>query len=210
MEQGDGRLGIRCQVSGVRWRRDSARLKLTAIPHSLSSIRDSLGTKSNFQFTIDHLQFIPLLLFLVFFGLAVPALAHAELLSASPAPGESLGQSPAEIRLRFSEPIGSGSDIFVFSERFIYLEGLTTRIEGESELVVALPPLAPNDYTVQWTAVSSDGHSVSGSYSFRVAEGLSFTNRLLPAGITLMIVVTLVGIVLFLRRGKHETSSNRL
>lgn len=163
------------------------------------------------QFTIHKPPFtISLLLLLLWLACVAPAFAHAELLSASPSPGETLEKSPAEIRLAFSEPIGAGSDVFVFSEGFTYIDKLTTRIERERELVATLPPLAPDDYTVQWTAVSSDGHSVSGSYSFRVAAASSTILPLWQIAIALLILVTLVGFVLFLRRGRHETSSNRL
>ncbi|MGH2524130.1 MAG: copper resistance protein CopC, partial [Anaerolineales bacterium] len=38
-------------------------------------------------------------------------------------------------------------------------------------LRAALPaPLAPSTYTVQWKAVTGDGHSVEGSYQFGVSE----------------------------------------
>jgi methionine-rich copper-binding protein CopC len=93
------------------------------------------------------------------------AYAHAQLLQASPAPGAQLVDSPAEIRLTFSEPLLAGSRITVYGQNFSPTIELAPEIAG-AELFAAVPPLEPGDYTVQWTAVSQDGHPLSGSYTF--------------------------------------------
>ncbi len=99
-----------------------------------------------------------------------PAAAHAELVSASPAPGAQLAQSPAEIRLTFNEPVATTSAIVLLAEGFQPVEGLVGQFSADrpQEIFVPLPELAAGVYTVQWTAASGDGHEISGTYSFSV------------------------------------------
>lgn len=98
------------------------------------------------------------------------ALAHSDLVAAEPQPGAQLADSPAEIRLTFSEPVADGSRIVVLGENFAQVEGLVPQFNPEipEQVYTPLPPLAPGVYTVQWAATSDDGHEVSGAYSFSV------------------------------------------
>ncbi|MGH2524071.1 MAG: copper resistance CopC family protein, partial [Anaerolineales bacterium] len=101
---------------------------------------------------------------------ASPALAHASLVSADPAPGVTVPATFAEISLTFDEALIPGSTFTLFTNSFQKLEGISPRVEGVM-LRAALPaPLAPSTYTVQWKAVTGDGHSVEGSYQFGVSE----------------------------------------
>lgn len=111
--------------------------------------------------------FICLTLCLVAAGSAA---AHAELVSASPAPGAQLAGSPAEIRLTFSEPVASSSSIVLLTADFQPVEGLVGQFAADrpQEIYAPLSELAPGVYTVQWTAASDDGHEISGTYSFSV------------------------------------------
>lgn len=111
--------------------------------------------------------FISLALCLIAAGSAA---AHAELVSASPAPGAQLTESPAEIRLTFNEPVATTSAIVLLAEGFQPVEGLVGQFSADrpQEIFVPLPELAAGVYTVQWTAASDDGHEISGTYSFSV------------------------------------------
>ncbi len=40
--------------------------------------------------------------------------------------------------------------------------------EASTDVAVPLPPLDPDDYTVEWRALGGDGHAMSGSFSFTV------------------------------------------
>lgn len=99
-----------------------------------------------------------------------PLYAHAELIESSPAPGDELITSPTEIRLKFNETVTADSTIILFTPTFQTIAGLTTATDPNDPMVItaSLPPLAPNSYTVQWTAVSADGHQITGSYTFEV------------------------------------------
>lgn len=96
-------------------------------------------------------------------------LAHNELRQTNPAAGEILNQSPAEIRLTFSEPPTNGY-ITLYNAQFQEIPGLTVLPPEENgyELAAALPQLEDGTYTVQWLTLSADNHTVSGSFQFSV------------------------------------------
>ena len=101
-------------------------------------------------------------------GTAVPAppiLAHAELISATPAPGSSV-ETLTEIQLIFSEPIAADGQIELLQD-FVSAANLEPKVDPNDAtmLVTAVPPLPDDVYTVQWSVTSVDGHPVSGSYS---------------------------------------------
>ena len=97
--------------------------------------------------------------------------AHARLQTASPAPNSELDQSPSEIKLAFTEPIEVRlSRITVRSGEQSQTPGIS-RVPGDPRsCLAALTPLRPGAYVVEWRVVSSDGHAMSGSYSFTVRE----------------------------------------
>ena len=97
------------------------------------------------------------------------AAVHAHLVSSSPEDGEALSESPALIRLVFSEPVEVGlSHIIVWSAR----DSLEIRVRADSTdaqtLIGDLPHLAPAEYQVDWRVVSADGHPVAGVFRFTV------------------------------------------
>lgn len=111
------------------------------------------------------------LILLVLAGTAVftpRVLAHAELVSASPTPGSSV-EMLRELRLTFSEPIEANGRIDLMQD-FVPAAELTPTVDPQNanELVTAVPPLPDGVYTVQWTVTSTDGHSISGSYSLGI------------------------------------------
>jgi len=106
------------------------------------------------------------------FCLAVPeqALAHAQLVSSTPAANEMAIPPPTELRLKFSEGVelkftkvtltGPGSKAVK--------TGPAKLDPSDSSLLIvplASPP-ADGQYTVNWQAVAKDGHKTKGSYSF--------------------------------------------
>lgn len=96
--------------------------------------------------------------------------AHAELVAASPAPGEVLVASPELIWLQYSEPLRPGSKVTLFGTGFRAVAGVQAVLDltEPTRLVATVPVLVPDDYTVQWTSVSVDGDTLSGSYTFRL------------------------------------------
>jgi methionine-rich copper-binding protein CopC len=95
------------------------------------------------------------------------AQAHAAVREATPAANSTVRGSPAEIRIRFTKEIAEGSTITV--------TGPTGRVENGKPLVepyvmrIGLKPLVAGKYTVQWHAMSADGHETDGRYTFTVS-----------------------------------------
>lgn len=99
------------------------------------------------------------------------AFAHATLTKAVPADGATVA-SPATLTLTFSEPVSpdfsgatvtgpDGAAIATGSADFDAATGSEMRLPINAML-------APGSYTVNWHALSDDGHKVKGSYSFTV------------------------------------------
>ncbi|WP_420643786.1 copper resistance CopC family protein [Candidatus Leptofilum sp.] len=96
--------------------------------------------------------------------------AHAELISAVPAPGSTVA-TLTELRLTFSESIGPNGQIQLH-QNFISAAELAPVVENEVELVTAVPPLPDGAYMVQWSVISADGHPINGSYSLGISSSL--------------------------------------
>jgi methionine-rich copper-binding protein CopC len=95
--------------------------------------------------------------------------AHAMLEQAQPAAGAVLHQSPAALRLRFSEqlePLFSGA--MVTDPRGQSAAAGAVSIQGTT-MALPLKPLPAGTYRVRWHAVSVDTHRTEGSYAFTVA-----------------------------------------
>ncbi|MEM8863765.1 MAG: copper resistance CopC family protein [Chloroflexota bacterium] len=97
-------------------------------------------------------------------------LAHADLVTANPAPGEVLSAPPSEILLIFNEPIGAGSTFTIFDKSFGQIPVIVeTSSENQTEIIGRNVEISEAGvYTVQWLVISQDGHSIDGSYSFAV------------------------------------------
>ena len=128
-------------------------------------------------------RFAPVLALLILAASAVMVAAHAELIDAQPAPGAELAESPAEIRLTFSEAIGPQSEILLFGEGFQAISGVEAQNDPNDPAVIfaTLPALDSDNYTVQWTAMSDDGHEISGTYSFSVGAEVGESDHAMDA-----------------------------
>jgi methionine-rich copper-binding protein CopC len=103
---------------------------------------------------------------------APPALAHAQLVDASPRVGSSVAASPSEIRLTFSEGVEPRlSGIEVTGEGGRRVRAATAGMPGQPTVLVARlsAPLPAGTYRVTWHVVSVDTHRTQGSFSFQVS-----------------------------------------
>ena len=101
-----------------------------------------------------------------------PALAHDEVVSKSPTDGEVVSAGVIEIRLEFSGvPIsledGSGNEIEVTGPTGEIAYSGCLPIEGNFG-ILPIDLDESGSHSVSWRAVSSDGHPISGSFSFEV------------------------------------------
>ena len=105
-------------------------------------------------------------------GLALPAaaLAHSLLLESSPAAGATV-RSPARLSLRFNNRVEKALSRLRLVDARGAAQPLTVLVgEGAADrLDAALPALAPGVYRVDWQVLSTDGHIVTGRFSFGVA-----------------------------------------
>src|SRR5881392_2912736 len=102
------------------------------------------------------------------FSQLIPALAHAALVRAEPAPDAVLDHAPIEIRTWFSSPLIAGSRLKVFDSQFRAAAIGPTVIDSADPTLMHAPieALQPGRYTVNWEATADDGHVSLGSYEF--------------------------------------------
>jgi copper transport protein len=104
-------------------------------------------------------------------GLAFPvvAFAHASVIHTFPAFRERLAQSPVEVIVRFDQPVTAlPSSIVVLTSDGKNMAAPAHAVPAKRAIVARLPKLPRGPYTVRWQAMSSDGHVVSGVYTFGV------------------------------------------
>jgi copper resistance protein C len=101
------------------------------------------------------------------------ALAHAALLKSTPARRSSVMQSPAEVRLWFSEDLEpSYVSVWVVDAGGQRLMTGPVSVDNKDKSVIAvtLPPVAPGVYTVHYRVMSVDGHVVQLGFVFTVTR----------------------------------------
>ena len=99
------------------------------------------------------------------------ACAHAFLDHALPRVGSASPHSPPEVKIWFTEELeGAFSRIQVFNTTGAEVDRKDSRVDSSQKAVmtVSLPPLAPGDYKVRWSAVATDTHHTMGTFQFTV------------------------------------------
>ena len=101
------------------------------------------------------------------------AVAHAELVTAAPAPDSTVEVAPTELTATFSEALdGPKSSLEVRDA------GGTVIASGKGDsllqpdgvtMILPLPALANGTYEVRWTSAAEDGHIERGTFAFTVA-----------------------------------------
>ncbi len=102
---------------------------------------------------------------------AGPALAHDALEETNPKDGSTVATLPDEIELVFNNnPLALGSVVRVESPDGDVTEG-KPKIVDETVSQAIAPGAPAGEYKVQWRVTSSDGHPISGEFSFTAEEG---------------------------------------
>ncbi|BCY11235.1 copper resistance CopC family protein [Actinoplanes sp. L3-i22] len=102
---------------------------------------------------------------------AAPAWAHTQLLTADPAKGAVLAAAPATVTLRFSQRLNPDYTTIVVSDTARQpIPAAAPVIAGDAGTITLGRPLGNGAYTVAYRVVSTDGHTVQGSYPFTVAD----------------------------------------
>jgi copper transport protein len=125
-------------------------------------------TTGCFRRVVAVLLALPIILVLA----ALPASAHSQLESSTPAQGSQLEAAPSSVTLLFTEEVG-------LSPRSLQVLDPTGRSadsgapvhsggDGRAMSVALRTGLGRGSYTVSWRVVSVDGHPVSGTFAFGV------------------------------------------
>lgn len=97
------------------------------------------------------------------------ALAHSSKEGSLPEDGAQLTAAPEELAILFDEPATLTRVELIHSHDGTSEEArLSAPREASSESRLAAPDFGPGVYTVDWRALSADGHPVNGSFSFTV------------------------------------------
>lgn len=100
--------------------------------------------------------------------------AHAELVSTEPAAREQLDTAPERVVLSFTEAVEGADDAVVVydaSGDVVDTPGAEHPDGDGATLAVDLPALDEGGYVVAWRVTSSDGHPISGAFTFGIGEG---------------------------------------
>lgn len=103
---------------------------------------------------------------------APPALAHDELVSTDPAADTTMAELPAELTLTFSSEIADDEGANVVEVTDETGADLTDGALSVRDNILTQPLSGPASgaVTVLWKVVSSDGHPISGEFSFTVEQ----------------------------------------
>jgi methionine-rich copper-binding protein CopC len=101
---------------------------------------------------------------------AAPALAHAHVVSSSPAANAAIA-APKQVTVTFNEKL-----VPAFSKLEIKMTGmnmtvpLMTSLSADGKTLTGTPQGAfmKGSYVINWTAASADGHKTSGSIAFKI------------------------------------------
>lgn len=111
---------------------------------------------------------ILLICFAIIWLLPSAALAHSTLEDAVPAQDATVTASPERIELTFNTKIEKLSNFKLLDAGGQQLETEKAVVQGKKMSGAVIKPLSNGIYTVKWTIIGADGHSVEGSYSFTV------------------------------------------
>lgn len=103
-------------------------------------------------------------------GPAGAASAHAVLVSMSPPPDALLDAAPERVTIEFNEPVDTTADSLTVTDGSGAVISSDPVVEGAT-VSVEVPATAQGWHAVSWRVVSSDGHPLSGAWTFRIGEG---------------------------------------
>lgn len=115
---------------------------------------------------------------------AVPASAHDQLTSSTPAEGEALATAPAEVVMTFSADLivldasMTGAVVMVVDATGHDWASGEIEVQGNRVTAKLAPGMPVAGYQVRWQVVSEDGHPISGVIPFTIGDAAP----MVPAG----------------------------
>jgi methionine-rich copper-binding protein CopC len=100
--------------------------------------------------------------------LAAPlAHAHAKLAQSTPGAGAAVNEAPSQLELLFSTPLHlTYLALTPHAGEAVKLD--LPRSEPKKAHTLPLPTLSPSHYTVEWRAMSADGHVMKDDWQFEI------------------------------------------
>ena len=103
---------------------------------------------------------------------ALPASAHATLVSTDPGEGARLESVPGEVTLEFSEGVSLGAGYArVLAADGERVDTGAAAVQGSVLTIPLRDGLGDDGYLVTYRVISADSHPISGAYSFVVGDG---------------------------------------
>jgi len=147
--------------------------------------------------------------FLAVAAAAPPAWAHARVVSTTPGDGAVLASAPTHVTIRFDDTVRvlGGTTVVGNSDKRPVTAGKPTA-RGRV-VTIPLRKLRDGDYTVRWSVLSNDGHTVDGVFAFAVgagrapptaalkAEGTNLTRNVISRWLFFTGLLVAVGVALF-------------
>lgn len=100
--------------------------------------------------------------------IATPAFAHTHLTETNPADGATVTEPLTELTLQFDGQVGEGSFIELTASSGEEISLPSIEIGDMNMVATFAEPLSNDNYTVEWSIISADGHPLQGSYTFTV------------------------------------------
>jgi len=103
-----------------------------------------------------------------------PAQAHDALVGTVPLNTEILTAAPSTVALTFTgDPLPLGTEVLVVGADGARVSTGAAEIRGTTVVQALAESVPVGDYTVEWRSTSSDGHPLTGTFTFAVAAGSS-------------------------------------
>ena len=105
--------------------------------------------------------------------MTLPALAHAQLVDASPKANQTMSASPSEFRLFFSDELidlGPASNWLKVENAQGVVVSTDSALNGNQVSAKPTQALKPGKYQLTWRVLSEDGHPIQGNYEFTVTS----------------------------------------
>jgi methionine-rich copper-binding protein CopC len=108
-----------------------------------------------------------------------PAFAHNALTEATPAKGSTVKKAPTSVTLKFLQKLDPDYTTITLSGA-AKIDASEPKVDGPTG-TITFEPLANGSYTVAYRVVSTDGHTVKGSYKFTVADPTATAPSVAPS-----------------------------
>lgn len=102
------------------------------------------------------------------FSSNIETYAHSHIGETVPADGEVITEKLSEIVLNFDGKIELGSTIELFDSKNNKIELNEIKIENSQMIGTLKDSLVNDEYKVEWSIISADGHPLQGTYSFTI------------------------------------------